>query len=187
MRRVAVFGNAGGGKSTLAKQLAELTGLPLHPVDLIQYKPGGGEVSREEYLHRHAEVLRRDAWIIDGFGSVASAWERFVAADTLVYIDLPLVVHHWWVTKRLVQGIYANPEGWPADSPIWSSTISSYKVLWRCHRKLTPRYRQLVAEAGSKRVYHLRSPREIAAFLDSVRRGQRYHDHQEAACARSGW
>lgn len=29
MNRVAVFGNAGGGKSTLARKLSELTGLPL--------------------------------------------------------------------------------------------------------------------------------------------------------------
>jgi adenylate kinase family enzyme len=30
MRKVAVFGNAGGGKSTLARGLAEVTGLPLY-------------------------------------------------------------------------------------------------------------------------------------------------------------
>ena len=42
MKRVAVFGNAGGGKSTLAKRLSEMTKLPLHPIDLIQYRPGGG-------------------------------------------------------------------------------------------------------------------------------------------------
>ena len=41
MKKVAVFGNAGGGKSTLSKRLAELTGLPLVVLDLIQYKPGG--------------------------------------------------------------------------------------------------------------------------------------------------
>ena len=35
MKRVAVFGNAGGGKSTLAKRLSEMTKLPLHPIDLI--------------------------------------------------------------------------------------------------------------------------------------------------------
>ena len=29
MKRVAVFGNAGGGKSTLARELAAVTGLPL--------------------------------------------------------------------------------------------------------------------------------------------------------------
>jgi adenylate kinase family enzyme len=173
MTKVAVFGNAGGGKSTLAKRLAELTQLPLHPLDLIQYKPGGGEVPHEQYLQAHAELLRRDAWIIDGFGCLASAWERFAAADTLIYVDLPLAIHHWWVTKRLVKGLFVNPEGWPADSPIWASTMNSYKVLWRCHRGLTPRYRRLVAEAAaSKRVHHLRSPREIGVFLDAVRREQ---------------
>ena len=29
MKKIAVFGNAGGGKSTLARELAELTSLPL--------------------------------------------------------------------------------------------------------------------------------------------------------------
>ena len=174
MDKVAVFGNAGGGKSILARQLAELTRLPLHPLDMIQYRPGGGKVPHEQYLQAHSDLLRRDAWIIDGFGCLPSAWERFAAADTLVYVDLPLAVHHWWVTKRLAKGLFANPEGWPPDSPIWASTVSSYKVLWRCHRRLTPRYRALVAEAAAtKRVHHLRSPAEIGAFLDTVRRDGR--------------
>jgi len=94
MRKVAVFGNAGGGKSTLARQLAEVTRLPLYPLDTIQYKPGGGEVPHVEYLKAHKELLSRDVWIIDGFGCVASAWERFSTADTLIYIDLPLFTHY---------------------------------------------------------------------------------------------
>ena len=173
MKRVAVFGNAGGGKSTLAKRLAEITRLPLHPLDLIQYNPGGGAAPHEQYLQAHAELMAHDEWIIDGFGCLPSAWERFARADTLVYVDLPLAAHYWWVTKRLVQGHFVNPEGWPANSPIWASTIDSYKVLWRCHRGLTPRYRQLVANASaSKRVCRLRSPREMRAFLDAVEREQ---------------
>jgi len=171
MKKVAVFGNAGGGKSTLARRLAELTGLPLHPLDKIQYRAGGGEVPHDEYLKAHADLLDRDEWIIDGFGSVASAWERFSKADTLVYIDLPLVTHHWWVTKRLIQGLFVTPEGWPENSPIWSSTMASYRVLWLCHREMTPRYRQLVIEASaSKRVHHVKSPAEMKAFLSAIRR-----------------
>jgi adenylate kinase family enzyme len=171
MKRVAVFGNAGGGKSTLAKRLADLTRLPLYPLDMIQFRAGGGAVPHEEYLEAQAELLRRDEWIIDGFGCVASAWERFSKADTLVYIDLPLVIHHWWVTKRLIKGLVITPEGWPDKSPIWSSTMDSYKVLWRCHRRLTPRYRQLVVDMATlKRVHHLRSSAEMAAFLHAIRR-----------------
>jgi len=48
VRRVAVFGNAGGGKSTLARRLAQLTGLPLHVVDMIQFRPGGAAVPDHE-------------------------------------------------------------------------------------------------------------------------------------------
>lgn len=165
-----MFGNAGGGKSTLAKTLAGITGLPLHPIDSIKYKPGGEEVPHTEYLEIHAGLLRNERWIIDGFGCAASAWERFAAADTLVYIDLPLVIHYLWVTKRLIKGMLVNPEGWPENSPMWSSTLAGYRVIPLCHRHMTPKYRQLVAEAAAtKRGHHLQSPRQIQAFLDAIK------------------
>jgi adenylate kinase family enzyme len=169
MKKVAVFGNAGGGKSTLARRLAELSRLPLYPLDTIQFRQGGGRVPHEEYLKAHAELLTRDEWIIDGFGCVPSAWERFAAADTLIYVDLPLFTHYQWVTKRLVKGLFVNPEGWPENSPIWRSSLESYRVIGRCNRLLTPRYRQLVAGAAStKQVHHLRSPAEMRTFLEAI-------------------
>ena len=33
---------------------------------------------------------------------------------------------------------------------MFSSTIQSYRVLWLCHRNLTPKYRELVSEARSR-------------------------------------
>ena len=166
-----MFGNAGGGKSTLARRLAAATRLPLYVIDMIRYRPGGGEVPHDEYLRIHAELLRRDEWIIDGFGSASSAWERFAVADTLVLVDLPLITHYLRVTKRLIVGLFTPPPGWPENSPIWSSSMSSYRVIPKCHRSLTPRYRQLIAEsASSKRVYHLRSRADIEACVESVNR-----------------
>jgi adenylate kinase family enzyme len=170
MKRVAVFGNAGGGKSTLARELAHITSLPLHSLDRIKYKAGGGEVPRGEYLAAHTSLLGNERWIIDGFGCVASAWERFSAADTLIYVDLSLFTHYIWVTKRLIKGLFVTPEGWPDSSPIWISTLGSYRVIPLCQKQLAPRYRQLVAEeATRKRVHHLKSPRAMRAFLDAVR------------------
>jgi len=71
MRRVAIFGNAGGGKSTLARRLAELMQLPLYVVDMMQFRPGGAKVPQHEFLQEHADLLRRDEWINDGFVSTA--------------------------------------------------------------------------------------------------------------------
>jgi len=170
MKRVAIFGNAGGGKSTLARRLAEVTGLPLHVVDMLQFKPGGEAVPHEEYLKRHTAVMGQDSWIIDGYGDAASAWERFGRADTLIHVDLPLATHYWRVTKRLIKGLFGDPAGWPPGSPLWSSTLSSYRVIPQCHRYMTPRYRRLVAEmAATKRVHQLKSSREMTAFLQAVR------------------
>jgi len=171
MKRVAVFGNSGAGKSTLARRLAGLTGLPLYPLDLIQFRPGGEPVPHDEYLKAHAEILSRESWIIDGYGDTPSAWERFAAADTLIHLDLPLATHFWWVTKRFLKGVFVSPEGWPEGSPMWSSTLNSYRVIGLCHRHLTPKYRQLIAEeAARKRVHHLRSPAEIRRFLAEAKK-----------------
>jgi len=144
MKRVAIFGNSGGGKSTLALELAAITGLPLYVLDKIKYRPGGGEVSYEEYLQAHTRLVDCNEWIIDGFGCIRSVWERFEAADTLIHVDLPLVVHVLWVTKRLVKGLFVAPEGWPENS-----SIESYRVLWPCHSRLTPKYRSYVSESGA--------------------------------------
>jgi adenylate kinase family enzyme len=172
-----VFGNAGGGKSTLSRRLAQITGLPLYSIDVIKYQGGAyrpdNAITEDEYQRLHAELIRRDRWIFDGFDTVTQTWERFEAADTLIFLDLPLTTHLRWITKRLLKGLLQNPEGWPANTPVWASTMSGYRVLWLCHRHLTPKYREQAASAASsKRVHHLRSPPEIRAFLEAVKREQ---------------
>lgn len=183
-----MFGNTGGGKSTLAKQLAEITGLPLYPLDLIQFEAGGEPVPHEDYLSAHADILARDAWIVDGYGCAVTIWQRLAAADTLVYLDLPLVTHFAWVTKRFLKAGFVKPEGWPEGSPIWRSTMQAYRVLWLCHRHLTPRYRRFVEEAAhSKRVHHLCSLAEIRTFLRSLPGEpavERVDNEKGPACAR---
>jgi adenylate kinase family enzyme len=178
MRKIAVFGNAGAGKSRLARQLAEATGHPLYCLDKLEFRAGkywpseadGGKVPEDEYRKLHAEIIERDEWIIEGFGSVALTRQRLAAADTLVYIDLPLITHFAWVSRRFLSGLFRTPPGWPENSPLWVSTLHSYRNAWRCHRWLTPKYRQLVADARfSKRVHHLKSAREIAAFFHFVK------------------
>ena len=65
MKRIAVFGNAGGEKSTLARRIAAATELPLYVIDQLQFRPGGAEVPRDEYLRIHAELLRRVAVLLN--------------------------------------------------------------------------------------------------------------------------
>ena len=169
MNKVAVFGNAGAGKSTLSKRLSEITGLPLIALDRIQYKPGGEKVSHTDYKAAHDQLLQQEQWIIDGFGSLDTVWKRLEAADTLVYLDMSLLRHYWWVTKRSVTSFWQLPEGWPENSPRLQSALNSYRTVRLCLTKLTPQYRAYVAKAhATKHVYHLRSPQEITTFYKTV-------------------
>lgn len=169
MKRVAVFGNAGGGKSTLSKRLATMTDLPLVILDLVKYRAGGVEVSDEEFKAAHDRLLRQDQWVIDGFGSLDTLWERLDRADTLVYVDLPLLRHYWWVTKRFLKGVVVPPESWPEKTPLWQGTLNSYTVVGLCHKKLTPKYRAYVDKArATKQVYHLRSVKQVKTFYKTV-------------------
>jgi adenylate kinase family enzyme len=169
MKKVAVFGNAGGGKSTLSKRLSQITGLPLYPLDKMKYLVGGGEVPHENYKRTHEKILATDQWIIDGFGCMETVWLRLDEADTLFYIDLPLYNHFWWVTKRFITGYFKQPEGWPEKSPIWKGSMNSYRVLQLCHKHLTPKYRQYIEQAKSaKSVYHIRSAKQMTQFFESL-------------------
>ena len=106
-----------------------------------------------------------------------TVWVRLNEADSLVFIDLPLYVHFWWVTKRLITGSFKPPEGWPEKSPILKSSIKSYRVLWLCHKRLTPRYRQYIEQAqNTKRVYHIRSTEQIAQFFESIENETNFED-----------
>jgi adenylate kinase family enzyme len=169
MKKVAVFGNAGGGKSTLSKRLSEITGLPLYVLDKIQYRSQGIEVSDEDYKLAHQKILHTDRWIIDGFGCRETLWLRLNEADSLVFVDLPLYIHFWWVTKRAIAGYFKPPEGWPENSPLLKSSLNSYRVLWLCYKYLTPRYREYIEQAQStKSVYHIQSTEQIAQFLEKI-------------------
>ena len=132
MKKVAVFGKPGSGKSTFSKALAKATNLPLHQLDSIHYNSNGQTVDRQVFDARHDEILSSDAWIIDGLGPLKSFNQRLEAADTLIYIDLPYSLSYWLVTKRLLKGLFITPEGWPPGSSIVKGTIQSYKTLQLC-------------------------------------------------------
>lgn len=89
MQRVLVIGSPGAGKSTFARALAEQTGLPLYPLDLIWHLPDKTTVSTAEFDRKLAEILEKDRWIIDGNYS-RTLQRRLAACDTVFLLDYPV-------------------------------------------------------------------------------------------------
>lgn len=165
VKKIAVFGKPGSGKSTLSKSLASATGIQLHQLDSIVYKKNGDLVDRETYDEAHDNILSSDSWIIDGFGPIESFYKRLKAADTLIYIDLPYYISYWLVTKRLLKGLVVKPEGWPDGSSILKGTLQSYKVLKVCPKFWNHDFLEKLEEASAnKSLYVVQSIYELNSF-----------------------
>ena len=91
MQKVLVIGCSGAGKSTFARRLRDITGLPLYYLDRLWHKADRTHITREEFDRVLAEWLALPAWIIDGDYS-RTLPQRLEACDTVFFLDFPLEV-----------------------------------------------------------------------------------------------
>jgi adenylate kinase family enzyme len=184
MTRVVIIGNAGGGKSTLARWLSAMLGLPLHAVDRVQWKPGWQPAPPEEFSAVHGQWLAEPRWIIDGWGDFAAIEERFRAADTIVLVDFPLWRHYWWALKRQVGCLFRPREDGPPRCPMLPMTWPLLKMIRAIDRDLMPRLREhVVAQRERCRVHHIRTLAELREFRTEV---ERYCGGRASASSSSG-
>ena len=103
LRRVMVVGGPGAGKSTFARRLGRITGLPVHHMDLIHWLPGWVERPKPEKIAMARTVEESERWIFEG-GLRATYDTRAARADLIVFLDLPMPVRLWRaVVKRRLQ------------------------------------------------------------------------------------
>ena len=160
-----IIGNAGGGKSRLARRLACAHDLPCLAIDHIQWQPGWVKTSEAEYDHVHEIWLAQDRWVIDGVGSWASVKARLAMADVIIFVDLPFWRHLWWATKRQVTSLLVGREDGPPGCPMWKVTFRLYRMMWWLHREMRPDLiRAIEAERARARVVVLRRPAELRDF-----------------------
>ena len=87
-RRIHITGGQGTGKTTLAARLHELTGLPVHELDVVA-RIGGGNGPERPVAERDrmvSTIADADAWITEGvqLGWTAPLLDR---AEVIVWLD----------------------------------------------------------------------------------------------------
>lgn len=165
MKRVMIIGNAGAGKSTLAKALAEKLKLPLHHLDKIFWLPGWKELDRDEMAEKVIKIINEDEWVIDG-NYRRTMKQRAERADTIIYLNFSTAACLYGIIKRRLANEKRTDitEGCPEKIDMkFINWVLFYK------RRSAPGVRELLnSMPAGKNIIELKSRKEVNAFLKSL-------------------
>ena len=167
MRRIAVIGCSGGGKSTLVRGLATRLGLPVVHLDVLYWRPGWVEGDYAAFRERLTEAVSGERWITDG-NFPDSADLHFARADLIVWVDQPRLLCLWRVIWRVIATGAGRrpdlPEGCRESFDPWL-----WGYVWNWDRDTRPKVEAALAEhAPNTPVVRLRNDRETAAWLGAT-------------------
>jgi adenylate kinase family enzyme len=148
MQRVVILGRGGAGKSTVARRLGEVLGLPVIELDKHFWQPGLVPLPKDQWVRVQLELANQPRWVMDGdLGPYDVLPVRLSAADAVLLLDFPMWLCLWRTLRR-------GKERWD----FWWRLIT-----WRWLER--PKIRGLLAEHPSVEVHAFQSPKELDQFL----------------------
>ena len=173
MGRLAVVGTTGSGKTHLARQIAVRLGVPHVELDALHWEPNWTMAETARFRDRVACAVAEGAWVVDGnYSKVRDiVWPR---AEVLVWLDYPLSVSLWRLTRRTLTRIVTGEELWGTNRESVRNTFLSRDslILWaiRTHGRHRREFAELPRrpEYAHLAVVRLRSPSETRMWLEGL-------------------
>ncbi len=173
-RHIIVCGPTGAGKSTLAGQISQRTGVPHIELDAIFWKPSWVESPLEEFRAKVSGVLSKcaDGWVCDGnYSRVRDL--TFPMTDTVIWLRPSFQVAFWRLLKRTIARCRDGKLICGTNRETWRQALFSrdslllYQIThWRGFDKRTTESLEIIPHHAS--VIQLRSQKEVDVFLSEL-------------------
>lgn len=163
MKKVIIIGCPGSGKSTFARSLHELTGIPLFYLDQMNWNPDKTVVPKPVFTERLLTAMKGDKWIIDGnYGSTMEM--QMQVCDTVFFLD--------YSTDVCLAGIESRRGKERADMP-WieapGETDEEFVQFIRDYNTVSkPRVLRLLHQYPEKHVIVFQSRADSEAYLERL-------------------
>ncbi|SNZ15386.1 Adenylate kinase [Terribacillus aidingensis] len=168
MKRIAIVGSSGSGKSVLARRLGEILQMEVWHLDAILWKPDWVLTPRDEQKQIQQQLVSKDSWIIDGdYNSTLDI--RLKAADTIIFLDMPRMLCVYRVLKRRL--MYHNRSR-PDMQEGCKEKIDMAFLQWVWQYPISKRpgmLEKLEILAQNKQVIILNSSREVEKYVDEMK------------------
>ena len=158
MQRILVMGSSGSGKSTFARRLSEITGIPMVSLDALYWKPGWVPSDAAEFGQRVTEAAGQSRWIFDGnYISHGAGDLRRKVADAVIWFDLPRRTCLVGILTRIA-GSYGRVRPEMAEGCPEQIDTEFFKYVWTYRQRQRPKLLQYFEG--------LRSDQSLICFTD---------------------
>lgn len=162
-QKIIIIGSPDAGKSIFARKLRDITGLPLHYLDLIYHKPDRTTISREEFDTKLEEIIASEKWIIDG-NYQRTIERRLQACDTVFLLDYPVEQCIAGAEERVGR----KREEMPWVEETLDETFRQFILAFR-HTKLLQIYELIEQYTNNRRIFIFSSRKEADDYLNSLK------------------
>ena len=139
MQRILVMGSSGSGKSTFARRLSEITGIPMVSLDALYWKPGWVPSDAAEFEQRVTEAAGHSRWIFDGnYTSHGAGDLRRGVADVVIWFDLPRSTCMVGILTRIARS-YGRVRPEMADGCPEKFDVEFFKYVWTYRQRQRPK------------------------------------------------
>jgi adenylate kinase family enzyme len=169
VRRIAVTGPIGAGKSRLADELGRVLGIRVLHLDSLFWKPGWVATPADEFDALQRRELAGEAWIVDAqYDDMLPDWVE--TADTVVFVDVsPLRALSRVARRRLNRDASVGVPSGTAPAPFHRSLWKFLRNQWLYRRKVRPELlAELERERAGRRVVVLRRGEDARTFLSEL-------------------
>jgi adenylate kinase family enzyme len=166
--------SSGVGKSTFARKLSAALNIEVYHLDALYWKPGWAEAPLEEFAAAQKKIVCNDQWIIEG--NYSNTFEiRVEQADTIFYLELPLLICLYRVIKRWFQNIgrTRSDMGEGCNEKIdWDFIKFICTTYYPRKRKMVERIQSFQELGKNKNVFIFREKQEIHSFFKDIMKNQ---------------
>jgi adenylate kinase family enzyme len=167
VKKIAIIGSPGAGKSTLARKMANVLHINVFHLDSFYWKKNWQPITRTEITEIQKEIFSKEAWIIDGnFQSTMDM--RIQAADTIIFLDFPSLTCLFQAIKRSI--IYYNktrPD--MGEGCKEKFDLDFYKWIWSFRKANRPAILKKIQPIMTKKnVIILKSNNDVQLFLKEI-------------------
>ena len=170
MERIMIIGCGGAGKSTLARQLGEITGLPVVHLDKLFWHSGWVESTREEIDEKILRELQKEKWIIDG-NYMRTMPMRMERCDAVIFLDFSRITCVWGILKRYLTNIGKVRPDMP-EGCIEKIDWEFFVWVWNFNKTKGEKIYRMLNEAEGVETIVLKNRRAVKLFLERVQRGE---------------